>query len=109
MNKTKHKGKDYVVYGRQRPNVAYFLQQVCSMFHIILFTASQKCYAEEIVSLLDVNGQYFDNILTREHCVQVKGNYVKDLRILGDNFFYLFFSVLFDLMFPHKQVKCLSV
>ena len=55
------------------------------MYEIVIFTASSKDYAEEIIKKLDPNNEYIDFILSREDCMVTRnGFYLKDLRILKD-------------------------
>ena len=51
-------------------------------FEIIIFTAGVKQYADVIIDQIDPNKQYINYILSREYCLEVDRNYVKDLRIL---------------------------
>ena len=51
-------------------------------FEIIIFTAGVKQYADVIIDQIDPNKQYINYILSREYCLEVDTNYVKDLRIL---------------------------
>eukprot|EP00824_Muranothrix_gubernata_P010227 TRINITY_DN23151_c0_g1_i1.p1 TRINITY_DN23151_c0_g1~~TRINITY_DN23151_c0_g1_i1.p1 ORF type:complete len:431 (-),score=77.89 TRINITY_DN23151_c0_g1_i1:67-1359(-) len=50
----------------------------------ILFTASQRCYADPMIDHLEKDGQLFDYRLYRDSCIKTpQGLYVKDLRVLG--------------------------
>ncbi len=51
-------------------------------FEVIVFTASQSCYADVVMDYLDPNHEYIHHRLFRDNCVQTEeGIYIKDLRI----------------------------
>ncbi len=43
-----------------------------------------KNYAEGMVRYLDPERKHVSTVLTRKDCTKIAGNYVKDLRVLGD-------------------------
>lgn len=54
-------------------------------YEVIVFTASQSCYANVILDYLDPRNEYIHHRLFRESCIGTKeGVTVKDLRILKD-------------------------
>jgi TFIIF-interacting CTD phosphatase-like protein len=73
----------YEVYVRKRPYVDYFLQTVCKDFEVIVFTASQKVYANKLLDRLDPELNMVGSRLFREACLGVFGNYIKDLSVLN--------------------------
>lgn len=75
--------KDHTVYVRCRPHLRDFMDRVSSLFEIIIFTASQSIYAEQLLNVLDPKRKVIRHRVYRESCVFVDGNYLKDLSVLG--------------------------
>ncbi|KAJ0988861.1 hypothetical protein J5N97_007217 [Dioscorea zingiberensis] len=75
--------KEHTVYVRCRPHLRDFMERVSSLFEIIIFTASQSIYAEQLLNVLDPIRKLFRHRVYRESCVYVEGNYLKDLSVLG--------------------------
>ncbi|KAF5201100.1 Ctd small phosphatase-like protein [Thalictrum thalictroides] len=73
----------HTVYVRCRPHLMDFMERVASLFEIIIFTASQSIYAEQLLNVLDPKRRIFRHRVYRDSCVFVEGNYLKDLSILG--------------------------
>uniref|UniRef100_A0A251T325 Putative FCP1-like domain, HAD-like domain protein n=1 Tax=Helianthus annuus TaxID=4232 RepID=A0A251T325_HELAN len=75
--------EDHKVYVRCRPYLKEFMERVAGLFEIIIFTASQSIYAEQLLNVLDPKRKVFRHRVFRESCVFLEGNYLKDLSILG--------------------------
>ncbi|XP_057980966.1 uncharacterized protein LOC131166435 isoform X3 [Malania oleifera] len=75
--------KEHTVYVRQRPFLRTFLEKVAEMFEIIVFTASQSIYAEQLLDVLDPDKIFFSRRAYRESCIFSDGGYTKDLTVLG--------------------------
>jgi len=76
-------GQQFQVSGRYRPYCSEFLEKVAEMFEVIIFTASQKVYADTLLDFMDPSHKLISHRLFRDECVTVYGNYLKDLSILG--------------------------
>ncbi|XP_068666234.1 uncharacterized protein [Aristolochia californica] len=74
---------EHTVYVRCRPYLKEFMERVAGLFEIIVFTASQSIYAEQLLNMLDPKRRLFRHRVFRESCVFVEGNYLKDLSVLG--------------------------
>ena len=76
-------GCNYQVYVRKRPHLDKFFASIAGKFEVTIFTASQQVYAERLLNILDPEGIYIHNRLYRDSCLNVEGNYLKDLNVLG--------------------------
>ncbi|KAL1829601.1 uncharacterized protein LOC108210191 [Daucus carota subsp. sativus] len=75
--------KEHIVYVKKRPHLHVFLGKVAEMFKIIVFTASQSIYAEQLLDILDPNQNIISRRAYRESCIFADGSYTKDLTVLG--------------------------
>lgn len=76
-------GTTYQVHVKLRPHLFTFLENCRHTFEVIVFTASQKIYANELLNRIDPEGKYIQHRLYRESCLAVEGNFLKDLTVLG--------------------------
>jgi CTD small phosphatase-like protein 2 len=76
-------GQTYQVYVRKRPFLERFLARMADRFEVTVFTASQSVYAERLLDIIDPEKRFIRHRLYREACLNVDGNYVKDLTVLG--------------------------
>lgn len=70
------------VYVLKRPGVDNFLAAVGEKYEVVVFTASLAKYADPVLDLLDPR-KVIRYRLFREACSNYKGNYVKDLNVIG--------------------------
>ncbi|XP_039033920.1 CTD small phosphatase-like protein 2 isoform X2 [Hibiscus syriacus] len=75
--------KEHTVYVKQRPDLHAFLEKVAEMFEVIIFTASQSIYAEQLLNILDPDQKLISRRVYRESCIFSDGSYTKDLTVLG--------------------------
>ncbi|XP_050370553.1 uncharacterized protein LOC126788593 [Argentina anserina] len=75
--------KEHVVYVKQRPYLHTFLERVAEMFEVVIFTASQSIYAEQLLDILDPYRKFISRRVYRESCIFADGSYTKDLTVLG--------------------------
>ena len=68
-----------------RPGTKNFLDYAVEEFNLIVFTASDKQYADAIIDYLEKDKKYFKMRLYRDQCLFIEpGLYIKDLRIFSD-------------------------
>ncbi|KAF9430301.1 hypothetical protein BGZ94_007475 [Podila epigama] len=70
------------VYVIKRPGVDTFLKKMGEIYEVVVFTASLSKYADPVLDMLDVH-HVVKHRLFRESCLNHKGNYVKDLSVIG--------------------------
>ncbi|XVF25529.1 hypothetical protein REPUB_Repub13aG0220400 [Reevesia pubescens] len=75
--------KEHTVYVKQRPHLQTFLEKVAEMFEVVIFTASQSIYAEQLLDILDPDQKLISRRVYRESCIFSDGSYTKDLTVLG--------------------------
>lgn len=75
-------GISFNVSAKYRPFLLEFLETLSEKYELVIFTASQKVYADRVIDFFDVNRR-IKHRLYREDCTNVCGNFVKDLSVLG--------------------------
>ena len=71
------------LYVKYRPGLIKFLLSASQKFELVIFTASSKMYAEQILNKLDPQRRLLKYRLYREDCIYQSGHYIKDLSRLG--------------------------
>ncbi|CAE7829982.1 ctdspl2 [Symbiodinium microadriaticum] len=76
---------DVVGSGRvyYRPFAQIFLEVISRTFEVVIFTASQQSYADQVIDALDPNRAFVAHRLYRQHCTEFHGAYFKELGLLG--------------------------
>lgn len=69
-------------YVLKRPGVEEFLRRMGEIYEVIIYTASVSKYADPVLDKVDVH-KAVTHRLFRESCYNHRGNYVKDLSMLG--------------------------
>ena len=66
-----------------RPGLHSFLRQVSRHYEIVIFTASQSYYANEVLNIVDPSNELISYRLFHDHCFKSQaGHLIKDLRII---------------------------
>jgi CTD small phosphatase-like protein 2 len=79
---------EVLIYVKTRPYLKEVLRELRKEFELILFTSGSRAYANAIINeVIEENDDFFDYVITREHCLVDKKNgiTVKDLDILMGN------------------------
>lgn len=66
-----------------RPWVQYFLKQASKNYEIVVFTGSEKDYADKAINLLDPQKKFIKHRVYRNSCMYIRPLLIKDLNILG--------------------------
>merc|ERR1712224_303876 len=75
-------GKLYKVHSKFRPHMKEFLTEMAEHYELVIFTASQPAYANQILDIIDDEGSISCRLF-RSDCTEVCGNFLKDLTCLG--------------------------
>jgi len=75
--------QDYDVFMKKRPYLQEFLTAASKMFEVVVFTASQKCYANTLLDVIDQDRKFIHHRVFRESCAHYKDNFLKPLQILN--------------------------
>ena len=64
-----------------RPNALRFLQEMSTIFEIIIYTSAEDAYARDIIHIIDPTERFISHIFTREWCSKLGSTTIKDLEI----------------------------
>ena len=78
--KLEENGEGYV---RIRPFLFGFLEEVSQLYELIVFTSSEKEYADNVIGAIEHDRTYFDHVFYRQHTIIVGNDFVKDLTRIG--------------------------
>jgi len=70
-------------YVFERPFARLFLEITSRLFEVVTFTASSQSYADQVLDKLDPDQSRISTRLYRQHCTEVGGGFLKDMRCLG--------------------------
>jgi len=79
----RYNNQNYDVFMKKRPYLEEFLATVSKWFEVVVFTASQKCYANTLLDVIDRDRKYIHHRVFRESCAHYKDNFLKPLEILN--------------------------
>jgi CTD small phosphatase-like protein 2 len=69
-----------------RPNLIEFLDEMSKNYELIVYTASEKNYADSVVNFIEKNKKYFSYRLYKQQCIVKTGEYsFKNLEVLCEN------------------------
>lgn len=66
-----------------RPWATYVLQNLSKDYEIVIFTASEKPYADRVIAILDPDKRLIKHKLYRSSCTYCNPILIKDLNVLG--------------------------
>ena len=66
-----------------RPGLFEFLNKMKPLYELVLFSFGTKDYVDYILSIIEKKEKFFEYVLYRQHATYEKGDYVKNLSLLG--------------------------
>ena len=66
-----------------RPGLLEFLNKMKPLYELVLFSFGTKEYVDYILSIIEKKEKIFEYVLYRQHATYEKGDYVKNLSLLG--------------------------
>ena len=72
-----------IVYLHKRPFLKEFLENLYKKFNLIIYTASQKNYADLVINCIDPENKYFVKRLYRQNCIVFDKNFIfKNIKVI---------------------------
>ena len=75
-----YKNKNSLIF---RPGLLDFLYKMKPLYELVLFSFGTKEYVDHILSIIEKKEKIFEYVLYRQHATYEKGEYVKNLALLG--------------------------
>ena len=75
-----YKNKNSLIF---RPGLLDFLHKMKPLYELVLFSFGTKEYVDHILSIIEKKEKIFEYVLYRQHATYEKGEYVKNLALLG--------------------------
>jgi CTD small phosphatase-like protein 2 len=69
---------------RLRPYLVDSLEKLAEMYEIVVFTAGEQEYADNILDYIDPEKRLFKKKLYRQDCIKIDNFFIKDLDIILD-------------------------
>ena len=66
-----------------RPGLLDFLRKMKPLYELVLFSFGTKEYVNHILTIIEKKEKFFEYVLYRQHATFEKGDYVKNLALLG--------------------------
>lgn len=76
--------KDTEISVRLRPYVIDVLEKLANFYEIVVFTAGEQAYADNILDYIDEHNTIFKKRLYRNDCIKLDNFFIKDLDIILD-------------------------
>ncbi len=95
-----------------RPHLREFLDFISKHYEPVVYTAALPIYADPVLDVLDPNKTIFRHRLYRHNCtrpIKLKGQYCKDLRVLGRDLSNIVLVDNNPIVFYHQPGKSLFI
>ena len=80
LNNNFNNNKNTLIF---RPGLFDFLYKMKPLYELVLFSFGTKDYVDSILSIIEKKEKIFEYVLYRQHATYEKGDYVKNLALLG--------------------------